>query len=96
MMDHIAKRDFVKAEPTRLFFQTLTCWGIGPYVGVLLFVHVDPWAAHGLAAGASLVELLYFRAMRINDMALLAPRAPSRRTRCVSSSRVCAWPMPSP
>lgn len=74
MMDHIAKRDFVKAEPTRLFFQALA-WGIGPYVGVLLFARVDPWAAYGLAACASLAELFYFRAMRISDMSLQAPRA---------------------
>lgn len=74
MMDHIKRRDFVKSEPIRLTFQALA-WGIGPFLGILLYSRVDPWAAYGVAIAASLSELLYFRAMNIRDMELVAPRA---------------------
>ena len=74
MMDHIRKKDFVRAEPTRLFFQAIA-WGLGPWLGVKLFLDVDPLAAYGLATAASLAELVYFRAMGIKDMVLVAPRA---------------------
>jgi len=74
MMDHIRKKDFVRAEPTRLFFQAIA-WGLGPWLGVKLFLDVDPLAAYGLAVTASLAELIYFRAMGIKDMVLVAPRA---------------------
>jgi MFS family permease len=76
MMDHIRKKDFVRAEPTRLFFQAIA-WGVGPALGVFLFAEVDPLAAYGLAATASLAELVYFRLMGIKDMVLVAPRAAS-------------------
>lgn len=74
MMDHIRKKDFVRAEPTRLFFQALA-WGLGPYVGIMLYDRVDPLAAYALAMSASLAELVYFRAMGIADMRAVAPRA---------------------
>jgi MFS family permease len=73
MMDHIKKRDFIRAEPIRLFYSALA-WGTGPYVGVLLFVRVDPLAAYALAACATLTELMYFRAMGIKDLVRVAPR----------------------
>ena len=67
MMDHVARRDFVRAEPIRLFFQAIA-WGAGPYIGMLLYVHVDPWAAFGLATTAMLGELIYFRSMGLKEM----------------------------
>jgi len=78
MMDHIRKKDFVRAEPTRLFFQAMA-WGVGPGLGVFLFSEVDPLAAYGLAACASLAELVYFRLMGIRDLPLVAPRAAAPR-----------------
>ena len=74
MMDHIRNKDFLLAKPTRLFFQAIA-WGLGPWLGVKLFLDVDPLAAYGLATAASLAELVYFRAMGIKDMVLVATRA---------------------
>jgi MFS family permease len=73
MMEYIRKRDFVRAEPLRLFFQAIA-WGAGPYVGMLLFVRVDPWAAFGLASAACLAELAYFHAMGMKDQPPAAPQ----------------------
>ena len=74
MMDHIKRRDFARSEPIRLMFQAFA-WGFGPIAGILLYTHVDPWAAYGAAMTASLTELLYFHLMRIRDMSLVEPRA---------------------
>jgi len=73
MMDHIKKRDFIRAEPIRLFFSAIA-WGTGPYIGVLLFVRVDPLAVYALAASATLTELIYFRAMGIKDLVRVGQR----------------------
>ena len=52
-LGHIARRDFTRSEPLKLFFGALP-WTLGPALGGWLFEHVGPPAAFGLSAACGL------------------------------------------
>ena len=74
IMDNIARRDFGRAEPMRIFYSA-GAWTLGPALGVMLSIEVAPWAPYALSAAFALAMLGYFWFLRMTDSpGLMRPR----------------------
>ncbi len=77
ILDFVARRDFGRTEPMRLFYSA-GAWSLGPFLGVLLSRAVHPWAPYALSLGCALAALGYFWFLRISDNP--AVKQPAGRT----------------
>ncbi len=66
ILDFVARRDFGRSEPQRLFYSA-GAWCVGPFLGVYLTEAVHPWAAYGLSAFFALAGLAYFWFLRVSE-----------------------------
>jgi MFS family permease len=66
IMDYIARRDFGRSEPLRLFYSA-GAWTVGPFLGVYLGNQVADWLPYALSAACSLALLIYFWILRMSD-----------------------------
>jgi MFS family permease len=78
IMDYIPRHQLVKSEPLRLFMSCIA-WGVGPWLGVRLYVD------HGMIAPALVstlsyaVLLSYFLYLRLHDNPALVPQGAAVR-----------------
>lgn len=66
ILDFVARRDFGRTEPMRLFYSA-GAWCIGPFLGVYLSHALHPWAPYGLSLICALAGLGYFWFLRISE-----------------------------
>ena len=66
IMDFIARKDFGRSEPMRLFYSA-GAWSAGPFLGVYLAEAVHPLAPYALSAAVAAAALGYFWFLRITD-----------------------------
>jgi MFS family permease len=65
-LGHVARRDFTRSEPLKLFFGALP-WTLGPFLGVWLFETVGSWAAFGLSGACAVALGCYSWVVAGND-----------------------------
>lgn len=73
IMDHIARRDFSRVEPKRIFYSA-GAWTVGPVLGVYLAHEAAGWAPYGASALFGLITLGYFWFLRLTDKAGMTRR----------------------
>jgi predicted MFS family arabinose efflux permease len=66
VLDYIRKRDLVRSEPLKLLMSAFS-WTLGPSLGVYLYNEIGHGSAEMLSGGASVMLLIYFWYLRIND-----------------------------
>jgi ACDE family multidrug resistance protein len=66
IMDFVARRDFTRSEPMRLFYAA-GVWMAGPVSGVWLGTHVHPAAPYAAAGVMGVACLSYFWFLRLTD-----------------------------
>lgn len=66
IFDFVARRDFGRSEPMRLFYSA-GAWCIGPFLGVYLSQALHPWAPYALSFCCALAGLGYFWFLRISE-----------------------------
>lgn len=76
VLDHIARKEFGRFEPMRIFFAA-GAWSAGPWLGVFLENRVAHWTPFALSAGAAILMLGYFWFLRLTDH----PALPKMRRR---------------
>lgn len=77
IMDYIARRDFSRSEPMRMFYSA-GAWTVGPALGVFLGIHVSPLAPFIVSILCALGLLAYFWFLRLTDSpALTQPAGPT-------------------
>lgn len=77
IMDYIARRDFSRSEPMRVFYSA-GAWTVGPALGVFLGIHVSPLAPYIASAVVALALLSYFWFLRTTESpALSQPAGPT-------------------
>lgn len=77
IMDYIARRDFSRSEPMRVFYSA-GAWTVGPALGVFLGIHVSPLAPFIASAVCALALLAYFWLLRMAESpALRQPAGPT-------------------
>lgn len=90
ILDHIAKRDYVKNDSTRLFFSTLG-WTVAPFFGVWLYTNWGPWAPAGFSAAWAVILVAVFWYLRLTERGIkrakIAPINPLRQVRRFASQR---------
>jgi len=59
ILEHVARRDFVRFEPLRVFLSAGP-WTVGPWLGVWLGLHVAPWAPFAFSVAVMAVLLAAF------------------------------------
>ena len=75
ILDHVARRDFVRFEPMRVFLSAGP-WTVGPWLGVWLSLHMAPWAPFAFSVAVMLVLLATFWSLPVAhrpDPALAKP-----------------------
>lgn len=72
IMDYIKKRDLVRAEPRRLMFSA-GAWTLGPSLGVWMYEELGRGVPELATACASVLLLLYFWYLRLQDNPAVAP-----------------------
>jgi len=72
IMDYIPRHQLVKSEPWRLFMSCLA-WGIGPWLGVRLYVDHGMIAPVLVSTFSYAVLLAYFLYLRLHDDPALVP-----------------------
>jgi MFS family permease len=70
ILDHVARHDFNRSEPMRIFYSA-AAWMIGPALGAWLGTRFGLWAAYLASAITVLVLLAYFWFLRISELAPL-------------------------
>lgn len=77
IMDYIARRDFSRSEPMRVFYSA-GAWTVGPALGVFLGIHVSPLAPFIASTVCALALLAYFWLLRMAESpALRQPAGPT-------------------
>jgi MFS family permease len=71
ILDHVARHDFNRSEPMRIFYSA-TAWMVGPALGAWLSTRFGLWAAYLASAVTVLVLLGYFWTLRIREVAPLS------------------------
>ena len=66
IMDFIARKNFGRFEPMRLFYSA-SAWSAGPFLGVYLAEAIDPLVPYALSAAVAAAALAYFWFLRITD-----------------------------
>jgi len=66
IMDFVARKDFGRSEPMRLFYSA-GAWSAGPFLGVYLAEAIDPWVPYALSAVMAIAALGYFWFLRISE-----------------------------
>jgi MFS family permease len=64
VMEFVAKRDLVSAEPRR-FIGAGIAWTVGPALGGILYAELGPWAAHLASGLCGLLILANYRWLRL-------------------------------
>ncbi len=72
ILDHIARKDLRKSEPTRIFYSALS-WTIGPVCGALLFKWGGTWAPFAVSAVCAVIMLGYFWCLRLGNDPIIVP-----------------------
>jgi MFS transporter, ACDE family, multidrug resistance protein len=70
ILDHVARHDFNRSEPMRIFYSA-TAWMVGPALGAWLGTRFGLWATYLASAVTVLVLLGYFWFLRISEVAPL-------------------------
>jgi len=70
ILDHVARSNFNRSEPMRIFYSA-TAWMVGPALGAWLGTRFGLWAAYLASAVAALALLTYFWHLRIREVAPL-------------------------
>jgi MFS family permease len=68
VMEFVAKRDLVRAEPRR-FIGAGVAWTLGPALGGILYARTGPWAAHLASGLCGLLILVNYRWLRLEAQA---------------------------
>ncbi|MBL8708583.1 MAG: hypothetical protein JNL25_05285 [Rhodospirillaceae bacterium] len=66
VLDFIPRVDLVRYEPLKLLLGCLP-WGLGPWVGILLYQSHGPFAVAALGMGAALLALALFAYLRLTE-----------------------------
>lgn len=74
ILDFIDRRDYVRAEPKRMFYAA-GAWTLGPILGVVLRNEVAPWAPYAVSCASAGILLSYFWFLRLGDSAAIRPAA---------------------
>lgn len=72
IMDYIPRHQLVKSEPWRLFMSCIA-WGVGPWLGVRLYVDHGMIAPALVSALSYAILLAYFLYLRLHDNPALTP-----------------------
>lgn len=67
ILDHVARQDFNRSEPMRIFYAA-AAWTVGPALGAWLGTRVGLWATYLASSGAVLALLAYFWFLRIREV----------------------------
>lgn len=76
ILDHIAKRDYVRNDSTRLFFSTLG-WTVAPFLGVWLYTKWGPVAPALFSAASALILIAVFWYLRMSERGIRKARLPA-------------------
>lgn len=79
ILDHVARRDFNRSEPMRIFYSAVA-WMVGPALGAWLGTRFGLWAAYLASTAAVLVLLGWFWFLRVREL----PPLTSYRSHSVS------------
>ena len=71
ILDHVARSDFNRSEPMRIFYSA-AAWMVGPALGAWLGTRFGLWAAYLASGCAALVLMGYFWYLRIREVAPLS------------------------
>jgi ACDE family multidrug resistance protein len=71
ILDHVARHDFNRSEPMRIFYSA-AAWMVGPALGAWLSTRFGLWAAYAASTVTVLVLLAYFWFLRIREVAPLS------------------------
>ena len=71
ILDHVARADYNRSEPMRIFYSA-TAWMVGPALGAWLSTRFGLWAAYLASSVTVLLLLGYFWFLRIRELAPLA------------------------
>lgn len=74
IMDTIARRDFSRSEPMRIFYSA-GAWTVGPALGVYLELYVAPWVPYAASSICAALLLVYFWVLRTTDNPAIFQRA---------------------
>ena len=91
ILDHIRKQEYVKVEPLKMTFATIS-WTIGPSLGVWLYTTYGYWAPHALTAVCSVVLLCLFWYLRMSDNSAIRPAKTKPRNALSGLRRFMAQP----
>lgn len=72
ILDHVRREQFVRNDAVRLTAAMLA-WTIGPYMGVLLYSELGPWAPFALSCVFSAVLIALFWYFRLSDNKAIMP-----------------------
>jgi MFS family permease len=75
VMEFVAKRDLVRAEPRR-FIGAGIAWTLGPALGGVLYADLGPWTAHLASGLCGLLILVNYRWLRLEAYARSAAWRP--------------------
>lgn len=67
ILDHVARSEFNRSEPMRIFYSA-AAWMVGPALGAWLGTRFGLWAAYAASAVAALGLLAYFWHLRIREV----------------------------
>jgi MFS family permease len=67
ILDHVARRDFNRSEPMRIFYSA-TAWMVGPALGAWLGTRFGLWAAYLASSAAVIALLVYFWVLRVREL----------------------------
>ncbi len=70
ILDHVARHDFNRSEPMRIFYSA-AAWMVGPALGAWLGTRFGLWAAYTASAASVVVLLGFFWFLKISEVALL-------------------------
>ena len=91
ILDHIRKQEYVKVEPLKMTFATIS-WTIGPSLGVWLYTTYGTWAPHALTAACSVLLLGLFWYLRMSDNSAIRPAKTKPRNALSGLRRFVAQP----
>jgi MFS family permease len=68
VMEFVAKKDLVRAEPRRFVSAGIT-WSFGPALGGILYAEIGPWAAHAVSGLCGTLILINYRWLNLEAQA---------------------------
>lgn len=91
VLDFIPRGDLVRYEPLKLLLGCIP-WGLGPWVGIVLYERWGPWAVAAAGVAAALMAISLFTYLRLTENPAVAAATRPPPNPLASIGRFCAQP----